>query len=218
MARKGFPVHRQNLILSVEKVIEATGRETKYLLNGTPGRSWFQGFLRRHPKIKQKYAESRVPQVGRSDSGWITSAVFYEDICNHFLPYLKSHNIQKPVIAFVDGHRSHLTKEVNQLRDKIGVILISLLPNTTHIRQPADVSMFRPLKAGWVSEVRNWKFENFPKDVTRSTFGTILKFVFDKLTSEKTIRNGFRKIGLYPFNKNNVDYPQGDFCGNYPEK
>ncbi|XP_074040924.1 uncharacterized protein [Leptinotarsa decemlineata] len=58
MARKGFPVHKQNLILSVKKIIEETGRETKYLLNKTPGRSWFEGFLKRHPNIRQKYAES----------------------------------------------------------------------------------------------------------------------------------------------------------------
>ncbi|KAF2891157.1 hypothetical protein ILUMI_15016 [Ignelater luminosus] len=143
MARKGFPVHRQNLILPVKKVIEATERKTRYLLNGTPGHFRFEGFLRRHPKIKQKYAES--------------------------------------------------------LCDENGVILISLLPNTTHIMQPADVSMFRPLKARWASEVKNWKFENFPKDVTRSTLGTILKFVFDKYASDKTIRNNFRKSGLKNF-------------------
>ncbi|KAF2891485.1 hypothetical protein ILUMI_14687 [Ignelater luminosus] len=114
--------------------------------------------------------------------------------------------MQTRIILFVDGHRSHLTKEVSQLSDENGVIVISFIPNITHIMQPADVSMFRPFKAGWASEVRNWKFENFPKDVTRSTFGTILKFVFDKYASEKTIRNGFRKSGLYPFKKNNVDY------------
>lgn len=316
MARKGFPVHRQNLILSVKKILEETGRETKYLLNKTPGRSWFQGFLKRHPNIKQKHAEAvskaraavtrdrieswfdeiqsvlqeddygeilldpsrifngdeagfclcpksgkvlgpagykedfyirvksekeqitvmatfsadgkyvppmlifpykRIPQaiaesvpenwgLGRSDSGWMTSQVFYEYISNHFLSYLKSNNIQRPVILFVDGHRSHLTKHVSQLCDDNGIILISLFPNTTHIMQPADVSVFRPLKAGWSTEVRNWKFENFPKDVTRSTFGTILQSVFSKYASEETIKNGFRKSGLYPFDKANVDY------------
>uniref|UniRef100_A0A6P7HIN2 Uncharacterized protein LOC114349342 isoform X2 n=1 Tax=Diabrotica virgifera virgifera TaxID=50390 RepID=A0A6P7HIN2_DIAVI len=72
--------------------------------------------------------------------------------------------------------------------------------------QPADVSVFKPLKAGWSAEVRNWKFQNFPKDVTRSTFGTILESVFSKYASEETIKNGFRRSGLYPFNKNNVDY------------
>ncbi|XP_050498219.1 uncharacterized protein LOC126879210 [Diabrotica virgifera virgifera] len=316
MARKGFPIHRQNLMLSVKKFLEETGRETKYLLNKTPGRSWFQGFLKRHPKIKERYPEAvskaraavtqdrieawfdeiqlfleedrydeilldptrvfnadeagfclcpksekvlgpvgykedfyirvssekeqitvmatfsadgkhvppmlifpykRIPEaiaksvpenwgLGRSDSGWMTSQVFYEYISNHFLPYLKSNNIQRPVILFVDGHRSHSTKHVSQLCDDNGIILVSLFPNTTHIMQPADVSVFKPLKAGWSAEVRNWKFQNFPKDVTRSTFGTILESVFSKYASEETIKNGFRRSGLYPFNKNNVDY------------
>lgn len=148
-----------------------------------------------YKRVPQAIAES-VPEnwgLGRSDSGWMTAEVFYEYISNHFLPYLKNQNIEKPVILFVDGHRSHLTKEVSKLCDENGVILISLYPNTTHIMQPAVVSVFRPLKAGWASEVRNWKFQNFPKEVTRYTFGTILKLVFDKYALEKTIKNGFRK-------------------------
>lgn len=56
--------------------------------------------------------------------------------------------------------------------------------------------------------VRDWKFQNFPKDVTRHTFGSILKEVFEKFAQPKTIQNGFRKSGLFPFDKNNVDYSQ----------
>lgn len=106
----------------------------------------------------------------------------------------------------MDGHRSHMTQEISKFCDDNGIVLISLLPNSTHILQPADVSVFKPLKAGWVSEVRTWKFENFPKDVTRYTFGSILKLVFDKYATEATIKNGFRKTGLYPFDENNVDF------------
>ena len=70
------------------------------------------------------------------------------------------------MVLFVDGHRSHLTQQVSNFCHDNGIILISLLPNTTHITQPADVSVFKPLKSGWKSCVRDWKFENFPKDVT----------------------------------------------------
>ncbi|KAJ8931939.1 hypothetical protein NQ314_015101 [Rhamnusium bicolor] len=168
--------------------------------------------------------------LGRSDSGWMNSEVFFEYVSNHFIHFLKSENITRPVILFVDGHRSHLTQEVSKLCDENGVILISLFPNTTHIMQPADVSVFKPLKAGWKSSVRNWKFENFAKEVTRFTFGSILKAVFDEYATVKTIQNGFRKCGLYPFDKNNVDYskcipnrkteiPNGtDQTSGFPEK
>lgn len=59
MAKKGFPIHKNNLIISVKKILEESGRETKYLNKSSlPGRSWFEGFLKRHSEIKQKHAES----------------------------------------------------------------------------------------------------------------------------------------------------------------
>ncbi|KAJ3665730.1 hypothetical protein Zmor_001210 [Zophobas morio] len=59
MAKRGFPVHKTNLIMSVKKYLEDNGREPRYLNKSkTPGRSWFEGFLKRHPEIKQKHAES----------------------------------------------------------------------------------------------------------------------------------------------------------------
>ncbi|KAJ8943920.1 hypothetical protein NQ314_009584 [Rhamnusium bicolor] len=317
MASKGFPVHKNNLILSVQKILRNSGRELRYIRNdGTPGRAWFDSFLKRHPKIKQKHAESvskaraavtrdkienwfdevlaylkenqldnilkdadrifngdeagfrlcpssekvlgpaknsedfyervasekeqltvmatfcangtyvppmiiypykRIPKIiaesvpenwalGKSDTGWMNSDVFYEYIGNHFVPYLKSENVKRPIIYFVDGLKAHLTMEVSQLCEDHGIILISLFPNTTHITQPADVAVFKPLKSGWTSSVRTWKFENFPKEITRATFGMILKTVFEKYAIPMTIQNGFKKTGLHPFDKNNVDY------------
>uniref|UniRef100_A0A1Y1LYQ2 HTH CENPB-type domain-containing protein n=1 Tax=Photinus pyralis TaxID=7054 RepID=A0A1Y1LYQ2_PHOPY len=260
IARKGFPVHRQNLILSVKKMVEDMGKETKYFLNGTPGRSWFRGFLKRHPKIKEKYAEAvskaraavtqdriegwfeeiltflqtenymnilddpsrifngdeagfclcpkngkvlgptenkedfyvrvssekeqitvmatfsadgkyvppmlifpykRVPHIiaesvpenwalGRSDSGWMTSAVFYEYISNHFLPYIQTNNIQKPVILFVDGHRSHLTKHESV--------------NSTVDDNPTSAKLLAILE----SKIENRELEQFRETLTKN--------------------------------------------------
>ena len=258
MAKRGFPVHKTNLIMSVKKYLEDNGREPRYLNKSkTPGRSWFEGFLKRHPEIKQKHAESlskaraavtqdrihrwfdeildyfkennlqdilrdptrifngdesgfmlcpksgnvlgptkskedfyqrvsaekeqitvmatfsadgkivplmlifpykkmpkaiveSIPEnwaLGRSDSGWINSEVFYEYMSNHFIACIKSSKITRPVVLFVDGHRSHLTTQVSKVCDNNGVILISLFPNTTHILQPADVVVFKPLQA-----------------------------------------------------------------------
>lgn len=70
-----------------------------------------------YKKIPKAIAES-VPEnvgLGRSDSGWMNSEVFYEYIANHLITYLKEKAITLPIILFVDGHRSHLTKEVSEL-------------------------------------------------------------------------------------------------------
>ncbi|KAJ8931391.1 hypothetical protein NQ314_015701 [Rhamnusium bicolor] len=90
MAKKGFPVHKNNLILSVRKIVEESGRETKYLnKSSVPGRSWFEGFLKRHPDIKQKHAES----VSKA-----RAAVTQDRIHNWFdeiLEYLKENKMEE---------------------------------------------------------------------------------------------------------------------------
>lgn len=86
--------------------------------------------------------------VGPSDSGWINSEVFFEYIANAFVDHLDEQSIVRPVILFVDGHKSHLTPGVSDFCKENQIILLALLPNTKHILQPADVSVFKPLKNG----------------------------------------------------------------------
>ncbi|KAI4460717.1 homeobox-like domain superfamily [Holotrichia oblita] len=57
MARKGFPVHKNNLLLTVQTIIKEAGRDTCFK-DSLPRRTWFEAFLKRHPRIKQKHAES----------------------------------------------------------------------------------------------------------------------------------------------------------------
>ncbi|KAI4461470.1 hypothetical protein MML48_5g00018361 [Holotrichia oblita] len=57
MARKGFPVHKNNLLLTVQTIIKEAGGDTCFK-DSLPGRTWFEAFLKRHPRIKQKHAES----------------------------------------------------------------------------------------------------------------------------------------------------------------
>jgi hypothetical protein len=61
-----------------------------------------------YKKMPKAIVES-VPNnwaLGRSDSGWINSEVFYEYIANHFIPFLKSSNIIRPVVPTFCGWTS----------------------------------------------------------------------------------------------------------------
>lgn len=84
-----------------------------------------------------------------------------------------------------------------------------LPPNVTHILQPCDVSIFKPLKSHWKKIVH--KYRQTPNDhdsssrITKINFSKIFKEAFDQITTE-TILHGFRKCGLFPFNENAVDY------------
>nr|CAI5849115.1 unnamed protein product [Callosobruchus analis] len=92
--------------------------------------------------------------------------------------------------------------------DQHGIILYALPPNATHMIQPADVSVFRPLKAEWKNTVHEWAMqpENANTVLTKSTFCPLLKKVLEKENLPITITNGFRICGLYPCDPNALDY------------
>ncbi|KAJ8927279.1 hypothetical protein NQ314_020282 [Rhamnusium bicolor] len=98
----------------------------------------------RPPKKIDKMPDDWV--LAKSDTGWMKSEIFFEFVCNDFHNWLNKNGIKRPVILFIDGHKSHMTLALNQFCEDNGIILYALPPNTTHILQPADVSVFRPLK------------------------------------------------------------------------
>lgn len=142
----------------------------------------------------------------KSDSGWMTSEVFYNYIKEIFYPCLIEKKILFPVILYVDGHKTHLTYELSILCDNLKIILICLYPNATRVLQPADVSIFKPLKNGWQKAVHKWRKNNVEKKLTKLCFAPILKIVVDNCINQSSIVNGFRTCGLYPFNPNAIDY------------
>lgn len=145
--------------------------------------------------------------IGKSESGWMRSDVFYEYIANDFNDWLVKNNIKKPVILFVDGHKSHMSMALSLFCDENGIVLYALPPNTTHIMQPADVSVFKPLKQEWKKTLRNWqaKSENLNKTVTKTNFCKVFKETLD-VDMTQSIKNGFRKCGLFPFDVDAVDF------------
>lgn len=142
--------------------------------------------------------------IGRSDSGWMVAATFYEYIANVMYPWLVQNKIEFPVILFVDGHKSHLSLELSDFCSEKKILLYCLPPNATHILQPCDVSIFKPLKSYWKDAVKaHHQISKSP--ITKNNFGPIFKKAFDKVKRE-TIVNGFKACGLFPFDPEAVDY------------
>lgn len=146
--------------------------------------------------------------LGRSESGWMKSDVFFEYITNDFNAWLEQNKIQKPILLLVDGHKSHMSLMLSSMCEQLGIILYALPPNTTHMLQPADVSVFAPLKCHWKKIVRNFltKPENVNKSVTKTNFCQLLQGTIENPQMTSNIINGFRKCGLFPFDPNSVDY------------
>lgn len=144
--------------------------------------------------------------VGRSpETGWMTSCTFYEYITNIFYPWLIQNKVTLPIILFLDGHVSHLTLALSKFCSDRGIILFAFVPNATHIQQPCDVSLFRPLKSIWKEEVRKWKDENEEFSLSKKDCAPILQKAFNRIEFS-VIQNGFKTCGLYPFDKKAIDY------------
>ncbi|CAG9568022.1 unnamed protein product [Danaus chrysippus] len=146
--------------------------------------------------------------LGKSKTGWMKSEIFFDYFEKGLNEWLKEEKIKKPVLVFVDGHKSHLTMRLSEYCHENCIILYALPPNATHLIQPADVSVFKPLKVEWKNTVYEWATqpENVNSVLTKATFSPLLKKILEKENLSVTISNGFRKCGLYPFNPNALDY------------
>lgn len=144
--------------------------------------------------------------LGLSENGWMDVRNFREFIRKIFYPFLVRAGVKFPVILFVDGHVSHKALEVADLCQSLGIVLICLYPNTTHITQPADVAVFKPLKSEWKRLVEEWRYEHQGCILGLPHFGTVLSKAVESGITVQTIQNGFRACGLYPFDQNAVDY------------
>lgn len=158
-----------------------------------------------------KAVVNSMPQewcLGRSETGWMRGEVFFEYVTNEFHNWVVENNIIKPILLLVDGHKSHMSLMLSTSCEELQIILYALPPNTTHILQPADVSVFAPVKTYWKSTVRAFlsKPENLNSAVTKTNFCTLLNGALHHPNMADNIKNGFKRCGLYPFDANSPDY------------
>lgn len=58
-AKKGIPITKERLLETVSQIFKEDGRKNPFS-NGVPERKWFESFLKRHPGLAQRHAESTL--------------------------------------------------------------------------------------------------------------------------------------------------------------
>lgn len=69
----------------------------------------------------------------------------------------------------------------------------------------ADVSIFKPMKNAWPKAVQRFREKNPEGCVNAHNFATVLQDCLRNSVTVKTIKNGFRASGLYPWDRNAID-------------
>ena len=80
---------------------------------------------------------------GKSESGYVDSELFTKWMEKIFLKFAVP---ERPIILFIDGHKSHINLDVVDMARNNNVILFCLPPHTTHALQPLDVAVFKSFK------------------------------------------------------------------------
>lgn len=159
-------------------------------------------------RVPQDIAKS-IPShwgVGVSENGWMTCECFYEYMTNVFYPWIVQQGIKLPILFFVDGHVSHSSIHLSNFCDDVGIILVCLFPNATHLHQPMDIFVFKTLKESWKAAVANWRNDNPGQLFKKKDFAPLLQQAINSSISPDVLRNGFRKSGLCPWNIHNIDF------------
>lgn len=144
-------------------------------------------------------------KFNRSLSGWFEACSFDDWFHNIILPYAREK--EDKIVLIGDNLSSHISPAVIETCEKNNISFTLLPPNSTHLTQPLDIALFRPLKIHWRSVLENFKKTTvgrlrnaLPKDC----FPALLSEMMDKIkgSAKDNLRNGFRKSGIYPLDAN----------------
>ncbi|KAK4315437.1 hypothetical protein Pmani_013354 [Petrolisthes manimaculis] len=145
-------------------------------------------------------------RYNRTESGWFDASTFHDWYFSVVLPYAKSRPGKKVIIG--DNLSSHMSLSVVTACEK-NISFVLLPPNSTHLTQPLDVSVFGPLKKHWRSVLTDFKATSLGRRTAclpKSEFPKQLSKLMEKLQKNvtKNIQSGFRKCGIHPLNAEEV--------------
>ena len=137
-----------------------------------------------------------------SDSGFMDTNLFNQWFEKTFLKYAVP---ERPLLLLMDGHSSHINIQLIECAQQNNVILLCLPPHTTHFLQPLDVSVYRSLKSHFSKTIHNARLLKSDLWISKNLFSSFFKLAFEECFTMRTIRAGFEKCGIYPFNPAAID-------------
>ena len=117
----------------------------------------------------------------------------------------------RPTVLIIDGQGSHITYSVIKTAVEENIKIILIAPYTTNVLQSLqslDVGLFRSLKENLskvTDKVKMLSVIGDYQNINKTNFTAIFKESFERSMSLATIKNGFRKIRIYPFNPKAID-------------
>lgn len=144
-----------------------------------------------------------------SKSGWFDGYIFKDWLQRLAVPYFSQLANDAPRVIIGDNLASHLTADVIQTCEDNNISMIFLPSNSTHLLQPLDVAVYRPMKSVWKKILSNWKETEgkFYKTLPKNHFPRLLFALMEHSDMQNRAQwamSGFRTTGIYPLNRERV--------------
>lgn len=142
-----------------------------------------------------------VGSVGTANpSGWMQEETFLVFL-NHFKKHSKASLLHK-VLLVLDNHSSHIHIKALDFCKENGIVLLSFPPHCSHRLQPLDRSVYGPLKKVINTTCDSWMRSHPGKTMSIYDIPGIVRTAMPLALTQTNIQAGFRKTGIYPFNRN----------------
>jgi hypothetical protein len=140
--------------------------------------------------------------IAPTQNGWTDNKTGLEWI-QHFNKHTKPKREADYRMLILDGHESHMSAEFNQYCKDNKIIPISMPPHSSHLVQPLDVALFRPLKHAYGGEISNFIRASI-NHITKSEFFIAFKAAHNKTFTGDNIKAAFRGAGIVPWDPDSV--------------
>lgn len=105
---------------------------------------------------------------------------------------------------FADGYPAHMHLEIYMWCRDNEIIYVILFPNSTHIMQPCDLTLFKSLKSRYQTELTKYQLDEMKTSIDEVEFVTILANTIRDGLKPDIAKNGFQAAGLFPINRRNI--------------
>jgi len=155
-------------------------------------------FNRLRPEYKLGADENTM--FAQQKSGWMDGDIYERWLETHFIKHALS---VRPLLLIFDGLKAHISLGLIEKAEENDILLYCLPPHSSHLLQPLDVSVFGPLKVGWKRVAST--FTHFSgRPLNNFNFARLYKVAWNTSITASVIAGGFKRSGIYPFDRKAV--------------
>lgn len=148
-------------------------------------------------------------RTGYSDNGWTSNELSCKYLTLHLWPHLqKRDGGVGPYLLVFDSHGSHITTKFMQFCLPNNVHPLTFPSHTSHMLQPLDVGVFKPLSSRYKSALneflRPFAITGKHRYMSKIQFFQLYKDARVLAFTSRIIQNAFAAAGIFPFDNRKV--------------